>query len=84
MHIVLSPETQRLLEERMKKSGYATADEAVRVALKTLDDVDGAPLEGFDAGTLEAIERAEAQSSRGEGRPWEDVRAELKAKYLNK
>ena len=84
MHIVLSSETQRLLEERMRKSGYKTPDEAVRVALETLDDVDGEPLESLDLATLQAIECAEAQSARGEGRPWEDVRTELRAKYLNK
>jgi Arc/MetJ-type ribon-helix-helix transcriptional regulator len=83
MAIVLTPETQRLIEERMKRDGYATADDVVRIALQTLDQADGDTLESLDPDTLAAIERAEAQSARGEGRPWEEVRKELQAKYLD-
>jgi hypothetical protein len=43
---------------------------------------EGVPLESLDSDTLAAIERAEAQSARGEGRPWEEVHAQLEAKYL--
>ena len=73
MHIILSLETQRLLEARMKKSGYSSADEAVRTALQTLDDVEGESLESLDTETLHAIDRAESESARGEGRPWVEV-----------
>ncbi|MDB5290011.1 MAG: hypothetical protein JWL69_1252 [Phycisphaerales bacterium] len=83
MAIVLTPETQRLIEERMKRDGYATADDVVRIALQTLDQADGDTLESLDPDTLAAIERAEAQSARGESRPWEEVRKELQAKYLD-
>ena len=84
MHIVLSPETQKLLEERMRSGRFATPDEAVRAALQTLGDVEGDALEDLDAETRAAIERADAQGDRGEGRPWEQVRDELRARYLNK
>jgi Arc/MetJ-type ribon-helix-helix transcriptional regulator len=82
MTISLSPETQKLLEERMKRGGFATPDDAVRVALEMLEQYEGEALEDLDPDTLAAIERAEAQSARGEGRPWEEVKAELRAKFL--
>jgi putative addiction module CopG family antidote len=84
MHIILSPQTQKLLEERMRKGRYSSADDARRAALQTLDEVEGDLLEDLDAETQAALERAEAQANRGEGRPWEEVREELRAKYLNK
>jgi putative addiction module CopG family antidote len=84
MNIVLSPETQKLLEERMRSGRFATPDEAVRAALQTLGEVEGDALEDLDAETQAAIERAEAQGDRGEGMPWEQVRDELRARYLNK
>jgi Arc/MetJ-type ribon-helix-helix transcriptional regulator len=82
MTITLTPETQKLLEDRMKKGGYATPDALVRAALQTLDEVEGDAYEDLDQDTRDAIERAEAQSARGEGRPWEDVKAELRARFL--
>jgi Arc/MetJ-type ribon-helix-helix transcriptional regulator len=78
MGISLRPETQQLIEERLKKGGYSTADDIVRVALETLDRCEADPL---DDDTWQAIEIAEAQYQRGECVPWEQVRAELEAKY---
>jgi len=83
MNISLSAETQKLLEERMKKGDFSTPDEAVRDALLAREEIDGEPLDQLDPETQAAIERAEAQSERGEGRPWEEVREELRARYLN-
>lgn len=37
MNISLSPETQKLIEERMRRAGYRTADEAVRSAFETME-----------------------------------------------
>lgn len=84
MTITLSPETQRLLEEQMKKGGFATADDVVRVALQTMEEIEGEPLDELDEETQAAIARAEAQSARGEGRDWEDVREEFRARFLRK
>ena len=86
MIISLSPETQRLLEERMKKGAYLNADDAVREALERLDQDDADELESkpLDEQTLAAIDRSEAQIARGEFRDWEEVKAELRAKYLGK
>ena len=33
MNVILSPETAKLLEEQMKRGGYASADDALRLAL---------------------------------------------------
>jgi Arc/MetJ-type ribon-helix-helix transcriptional regulator len=82
MNIVLSPETQRLLEERMKKGGYASPDEALRDALVTLDDVEGADIEDLDGETQARLELAEQESARGESQPWKEVREELRARFF--
>jgi len=82
MTITLTPQTQKLVEERMKRGGFATPDDLVRIALETLDRVEGEAYEDLDDDARQAIERAEAQSARGEGRPWEDVKAELRARFL--
>jgi len=37
MELSLTPEIRRLIEERMRRDGYATADEVVRAALELLD-----------------------------------------------
>ena len=79
MNLILSPETQQLLEARMKKTGLSSPDEALRVALQTLDELED---EDLDDETLAAIEEGLAQANRGEGRPWEELREELRAKYL--
>ena len=77
MTISLSPETQRLIEERMKRDGYPTADDVVRAALELLDQQDE-----LDDETLAAIDRAEEQIERGEYRDWKGVSSELRRKYL--
>ena len=84
MPISLSAETQKLIEQRMKETGVSTADELVQVALQTLDQVRGEPFEDLDPQTQAAIEEALAQSDRGEGRPWEEVRGDLRARFIAK
>ena len=84
MPISLSAETQKLIEQRMKERGVSTADELVRVALQTLDQVRGEPFEDLDPQTQAAIEDALAQCDRDEGRPWEEVREELRARFIGK
>jgi Arc/MetJ-type ribon-helix-helix transcriptional regulator len=84
MNITLTPETQKLLEEQMKKRNFATPDEAVRTALRTLDETMDEDYESLDGETRAAIEEAEAQYERGAGRPWEEVRAELLARFAKK
>jgi len=77
MELSLTPEIRRLIEERMRRDGYATADEVVRAALELLDqDSD------LDPETLAAIDRAEDQIARGEYREWTQASAELRKKFL--
>jgi Arc/MetJ-type ribon-helix-helix transcriptional regulator len=80
MGISLNPETQKLIEERMKRTGFSTADDLVRVALQTLDQVQGEDYEQLDAETRKAIEEAEAQHERGEGIPLDEAFERLRRK----
>ena len=84
MNITLSPETQKLLEERLKKGGYASADEAVREALITLDEVEGEPIEELDQETQSKLARADEESARDESRPWPEVRDELRKRFFGR
>jgi Arc/MetJ-type ribon-helix-helix transcriptional regulator len=81
MRLSLSAETEQLIEAQLRKGGYNSADDLVRVALELLDQVEP---EALDDETLAAIDRAEDQIERGEYRAWDDVKAELRAKYLGK
>jgi Arc/MetJ-type ribon-helix-helix transcriptional regulator len=81
MRLSLSAETEQLIEAQLRKGGYNSADDLVRVALELLDQVEP---EALDDETLAAIDRAEDQIERGAYRAWDDVKAELRAKYLGK
>ena len=78
MGIALTPETQKLIEEKLRKGGYSTADDMVRAALEMLDDYDAE----LDNLTLDAIDRAEAQYERGEGMPADEAFAQLRRKHF--
>ena len=81
MTIVLSPQTQKLLEEKLKSGSYTSPDEVLRAALEALDGQDAAKL---DDRALAAIDRAEDQIERGEVHDWQDVREQVKARFLGK
>lgn len=82
MTISLSSETQKLLDDQMKKGRFATVDETMRAALRSLDestrtsDYDDLPAE-----TREIIEESDRQIDRGGGRPWNEVRAEILSQF---
>ena len=84
MSFSLSVETQRLIEQRMKETGVSTADELVRTALETLHQSSGEPFENLDPQTQAAIDEALEEAARGEGRPWEEVREEIRARFINR
>jgi len=71
----------KLIEDHMTRGGYPTADDVVLAALESLDERSEVQL---DEETVRAIEEGEAQLERGEGRPWDEVREELKAKLFRK
>jgi putative addiction module CopG family antidote len=82
MTITLSPQTQKLLDEQMQRGVYSSVDDVVRVALETLNQVQGEDYEDLDEDTRAAIERAEAQYQRGEGIPLDQAFAELRRKHF--
>ena len=66
MAISLNPETQRMIEERMKQRGYASPDDMVRAGLALLDRQTDTG--DFAPGELDRlIAQAEAEFERGEG-----------------
>lgn len=79
MPICLQPETEKLIEERMKRGDFSSPDEMVRAALETLDQFDA---EELDEATIQAIDEAEAEYSRGEGIPADQAFAELRRKHF--
>jgi len=79
MDVTLSPETQKLLDERLKSGAYRSADDVIHAALRTLNELEA---HGLDERTLDAIDRAEDQIERGECHDWEDVRDRVRGKFL--
>ena len=82
MAISLSPETQELIEQRMKETGVDNPDELVQAALQTLHQVRGVYLDELDDETRAAIEEGLDQAERGEGRAWADVRKEIHDRFI--
>ena len=83
MSIILSAETQRLIEDRVKETGVS-ADELVRVALQTLDQTEAADYDELDEETRASIEQGQAEIDRGEGIPWEQARARIRARFIDR
>jgi putative addiction module CopG family antidote len=82
MTITISSQTQKLLDEQMQRGVYSSVDDVVRVALETLNQVQGEDYEDLDEETRAAIERGEAQYQRGEGIPLDQAFAELRRKHF--
>ncbi len=77
MTITLSPETQRLLDDQLKKRNFSSADEVLHAALQALDELDD-----LDEETLDAIDEAEDEFERGEALDWKDVRDKIRKEFL--
>lgn len=82
--VSLSAETQRLIEQRMKETGVGTPDELVRLALQTLEQTRGEDFDDLDPATRSAVEEGLSEADRGETRPWDEVREELRARFIDK
>jgi len=74
MPIVLKPETEKLIEDRMRDGSYRSADEMICAALQALADIETLSL---DEHALDAIDEAEDQIDRGECHDLADVRARI-------
>lgn len=84
MNIALSPSTQKLLEEQMKKGDFSDPDEVVRLALQTLDQVKADSYDELPPEARSAIEKGQTEFDSGLAKPWEQVRQELEARFINK
>ena len=84
MTIALSDATQRLLEQQLRETGISTPDELVRVALQTLHQTRGEDFQSLDPGTQAALEEGLGQADRGESQPWDKVKAELRARFIDR
>ncbi len=82
MNIILSPELQKRIAEKVERGDPATADALVEQALNFyLDYEEGETDELEFRDTKAAIDEALEQGERGEGRPAEEVFSALRAKY---
>ena len=79
MNLSLNPDVQRFIEEKDLAGHFATPEDVVHTAIARLQSDEAIELDDEE---LAAIEEGLAQADRGEGRPWEQVREELRAKYL--
>ena len=65
----------------MKELGFDDGDQFVQMLLHNYDAAEVYDYDDLDAETRAAIEEAERQIDAGQDVPWEEVRAELLAKY---
>jgi Arc/MetJ-type ribon-helix-helix transcriptional regulator len=77
MNITLTPDLEKRIEERLHRGDYASPEALVTEAVSRLIDEDEEELRETKA----AIEQALEESARGEGRPADEVFAELRAEY---
>jgi len=82
MNITLSPELQKRIAEKVQQGDVGSADAFVEHALKFyLEFEEGGMDEEEFLDTKAAINEALEQGDRGEGRPAEQVFAQLRAKH---
>ena len=83
MDVQLKPDLRQFIDEQVKAGRYHSSDDAINAAVARMQAEDELLGQDLDDEDLAAIEEGLAQLNRGEGRPWEDVRKELKARYLS-
>jgi putative addiction module CopG family antidote len=81
MNVSIEPDLAKFIEEQVRAGRYGTADAAVNAAVSRLKAEQELLAEEVDDEDVAAIEEGLAQLDRGETLPWEQVRAELKAKH---
>jgi predicted transcriptional regulator len=82
MNITLSPELQKRLAEKVKRGDVGTADALVEQALNFYLDYEEGEIDEVEfRDTGAAIAEALEQGDRGEGRPAEQVFADLRARH---
>lgn len=81
MNFQLNPELEKFVDEKVKTGQFGSREEVIEAGLARLM-LDPEP--ELDEETLSELAEGEAQIDHGESRPWEEVKAELVAKYLRK
>ena len=79
MAVILSQETQKMIEERLREFSDATADEFVQAAIRNYPSVRGPDVEDLDDETQAAIAEGLAQIERGETMPLAEVEESFRA-----
>ena len=78
IQVTLTPEHERFVQAAVSSGRFASVEQVLVEALsRFIDEAD----EEIDDETFAALRRGEEQLARGEGRAWDDVRDELRAKY---
>ena len=81
IQITLNPEQEQFIDAAVRSGRFTSPEQVVAEALSRLmEDRD----EEIDDETYAALRRSDEQLARGEGRAWEDVREELRAKYTRR
>jgi putative addiction module CopG family antidote len=83
MQVSVKPELAQYIEEQVKAGRYDSAESAVNAAIERVRAEEELLAEDLDDEDLAAIEEGLAQARRGEVRPWEEVRAELRARFID-
>lgn len=83
MNVSLRSDLARFIAEQVSAGRFDSADAAVNAAVARFKAEEELLAGELDDEDLAAIEEGLAQLKRGDTRPWEDVRAELKAKFLS-
>lgn len=78
MHLSLDADIQRFIEEQVRAGQYASPEDVVADAITRLRN------ENLDEETWAKIDQADAEFDAGQDRPFDEVAAELRQKYLNK
>ena len=81
MQITLTPEHQKFIDSQVRAGRFTSAEQVVAEALSRLMSE---PEEEIDDDAFAALRRSDEQLARGEGRPLEDVRDELRAKFTRR
>jgi predicted transcriptional regulator len=82
MNITLSPDLQKRIAEKVERGDVGTADALAEQALNFYLDYEGSELDEEDFRDANAaIGEALKQAKRGEGRPAEEVFADLRARH---
>ena len=84
MNVSLRSDLAKFISEQVTAGRYLSADAAVNAAVARIKAEEELLAGEVDDDDLAAIEEGLAQLNRGESRPWEEVRAELRAKFLSK